>query len=81
MNFQDILDSTDFFWQFIREHQDYDTERQLRNWEQYYNDIECQVMVLGGWNDEQNLYGILNSFEHIEENSPRSNAQFVMGPW
>ena len=80
-NFQDILDSTDFFWQFIREHQDYDTERQLRNWEQYYNDIECQVMVLGGWNDEQNLYGILNSFEHIEENSPRSNAQFVMGPW
>jgi len=80
-NYGDILDSTDLFWQFIREHQAYDAEHQLRDWEQYYNDIECQVMVLGGWNDEQNLYGILNSFKHIEEHSLQSNAQFVMGPW
>jgi len=80
-NFDDIIDSTDFFWEFIREHSDYDEARKLRDWEQYYNDIECQVMVLGGWNDEQNLYGILNSYKHIAQNSPKANAQFVMGPW
>ncbi|MFT5820242.1 MAG: putative CocE/NonD family hydrolase [Crocinitomix sp.] len=80
-NYWDVLDSSDFFWQNIRAHANYDEFRKMRDWEQYYNDIECQVMVLGGWNDEQNLYGILNSFKHIEENSPKSNAQFVMGPW
>jgi len=80
-SFDDVLDSTDFFWQNIQAHPNYDAYRQERNWIQYFNDIECQVMVVGGWNDEQNLYGILNSFKHIEENSPNSNAQFVMGPW
>lgn len=80
-DYWDVLDSSNFFWQNIRKHADYDEFRKMRNWEQYYNDIECQVMVLGGWNDEQNLYGILNSFKHIEDNSPNANAQFVMGPW
>ncbi|WP_070136864.1 CocE/NonD family hydrolase [Crocinitomix algicola] len=80
-NFSDIVDSNDFFWRNIKEHQTYDDYRKLRNWAQYYNDISANVMVVGGWNDEQNLYGILNSFKHIKENSPKANAQLVLGPW
>lgn len=80
-NFDDILDTTDFFWKDIKSHPTYDAFRKMRDWEQYYNDIECQVMVVGGWNDEQNLYGILNSYKHIAENSPKANARLVMGPW
>jgi len=80
-NYTDILDSTDFFWKNIKAHPTYDAYRKERNWLQYFNDINCQVMVVGGWNDEQNLFGILNSYKHIAENSPKANAQFVMGPW
>lgn len=78
-NYDDILDSTDFFWQEIKAHPNYDDFRKMRNWAQYYNDVQCQVMVLGGWNDEQNLFGILNSYKAIAKNNPK--AQFVMGPW
>tara|TARA_B110000037_G_scaffold34473_1_gene41851 strand:- start:19259 stop:21151 length:1893 start_codon:yes stop_codon:yes gene_type:complete len=80
-DYWDVLDSSNFFWKNIREHANYDEYRKKRAWDQYYNDIQCQVMVLGGWNDEQNLYGILNSFKHIAANSPDANAQLVMGPW
>jgi hypothetical protein len=80
-NFSDVIDSTDFFWKEIQNHPNYDEFRKERNWAQYYNDIKCQVMVVGGWNDEQNLFGIIESFKHIAKNSPKANAQLVMGPW
>jgi len=80
-NFDDVLDSTNFFWQNIQAHPDYDEYRQKRDWIQYFDTIQCQVMVAGGWNDEQNLYGILNSYKKIESHVPADQAQFVMGPW
>lgn len=80
-NFDDILDSTDFFWKNIKNHPHYDDFRKSRDWAQYYNDIECDVMVVGGWNDEQNLYGILNSYQHLEKHSPGANPKLVLGPW
>lgn len=80
-NYSDILDSTNFFWENIKAHPNYDDYRKTRDWAQYYNGINCEVIVLGGWNDEQNLYGILNSYKHIAKNSPKSNAKLVMGPW
>ena len=38
-------------------------------------------MVVGGWNDEQNLYGILNSYKKIENSPNKKNTKFIMGPW
>lgn len=78
-NFNDILDSTNFFWRNIKSHSSYDTFHQKRNWIQYLNDIDCQVMVAGGFNDEQNLYGNLNSYKKISQHSDK--AQLLLGPW
>lgn len=78
-NYGDILDSTDFFWKNIKAHPTKDAYRKQRNWISYLDSITCPVMVVGGWNDEQNLYGILNAFKRMEPTNP--DAQFVMGPW
>lgn len=77
----DLIDSNNFFWKNITEHPNYDAYRQKRDWIQYLKKSKCQTMVVGGWNDEQNLYGILNSFKKMYESAPDSKAQLVLGPW
>lgn len=78
-NFNDIIDSNNFFWKNISSHPNYDEHHQKRDWIQYLDRVECPTMVVGGWNDEQNLYGILNSFKMISKTNP--NAKTVVGPW
>ncbi len=78
-NFSDILDSTNFFWKVIREHPTYDEYHKFRNWIQYLDQIDCHVMIAGGFNDEQNLYGNLNAYKKMAQHSDK--AQLVLGPW
>ena len=77
----DVIDSTNFFWKNIKEHPNYDSYRQERDWIQYLKNSKCQTMIVGGWNDEQNLYGILNSFKKMQKSAPESKVQLVLGPW
>ncbi|MCB9222636.1 MAG: CocE/NonD family hydrolase [Crocinitomicaceae bacterium] len=78
-NFEDILGGN-VFWENIKNHPDYDSFQVERNWLNYIAEkMTPQVMVVGGWNDEQNLYGILNSFKTLSKYNPE--AQFVIGPW
>jgi len=77
----DVIDTSNFFWKNIKAHPNYDSYRQKRNWIQYLENSKCQTMVVGGWNDEQNLYGILNSFKKMYKSAPDSKAQLVLGPW
>jgi putative CocE/NonD family hydrolase len=76
-----LIDSANFFWKNIIAHPSYDEYRQERNWIQYLKKSKCQTLVVGGWNDEQNLYGILNSFKKMAADAPESNAKLVLGPW
>jgi len=77
--FEDIL-GDNYFWKNIKAHPNYDEYHQKRNWVDHMDaEMTAQVMVVGGWNDEQNLYGILNSYKSISKKNP--NAQLVVGPW
>ena len=78
---EDILHPENFFWKELREHRDYDEFRQQRGWIQYLDSAKCKVMIVGGWNDEQNLYGILNSYRELMEKKPDLTPQLVIGPW
>ncbi len=75
----EILDSTNFFWQRIKAHPNYDDFHKKRNWIQYLDDIDCHVMIAGGFNDEQNLYGNLNAYREIAKHSDK--VQLLLGPW
>lgn len=76
-----LIDPDNFFWKNIKEHPNYDEYRQKRDWIQYLKESKCPTMVVGGWNDEQNLYGILNSFKKMIHDAPESQARLVLGPW
>ncbi|MFT4602788.1 MAG: putative CocE/NonD family hydrolase, partial [Arenicella sp.] len=77
--YEDIL-GDNYFWKNIKAHPNYDEYHKQRNWIDHMDaEMTTQVMVVGGWNDEQNLYGILNSYKSISKKNP--GAQFVIGPW
>jgi uncharacterized protein len=75
----EILDSTNFFWRFIKAHPTYDEAHQARGWIQYLDSIDCHVMIAGGFNDEQNLYGNLNAYKKMAQHSEK--VQLLLGPW
>ena len=68
------------FWNQLKEHPDYDNFWQERGIIQYLKDIKPAVMVVGGWYDAEDLYGPLETYGTIEENSKNYNT-IVMGPW
>lgn len=76
-----LIAPDNFFWKNIKDHPTYDAYRQQRDWIQYLEKSSCPTMVVGGWNDEQNLYGILNSFKKMIKDAPASQAKLVLGPW
>lgn len=77
----EVVAEDNFFWKNIIEHPNYDAYRQERDWIQYLDKAQCQTLIVGGWNDEQNLYGILNSFKKLNKDTPAANAKMVLGPW
>ncbi len=79
--FNDVIAPNNFFWENITNHPNYDAYRQERNWLQYLNEASCATMVVGGWTDEQNLYGIIKSFRTLNSKAPNSSAKLVLGPW
>ncbi|XZE53630.1 CocE/NonD family hydrolase [Planctomycetaceae bacterium SH139] len=80
-NYGDLIPESNYFWKKICEHPNYDEYRQSRNALQYLQGIECPVLIVGGFNDEQNLYGIFNAYKTINANNPRCDCRIVVGPW
>lgn len=79
--FDDVIDPDNFFWKNIKAHPNYDAYRQERNWLQYLDQVQCPTLVVGGWTDEQNLFGIVKSFREMDKNAKPGLAKLVIGPW
>ncbi|AMP99111.1 hypothetical protein AY601_2213 [Pedobacter cryoconitis] len=79
-NYGDLLSDKNYFWRYLKNHPDYDKARQEHNTVQYIKDINCPVLIVGGWNDEQNLYGIVNSYDAVAKNNKKS-TKYIVGPW
>lgn len=63
------------------EHPDYDEHWKKRNILPHLKGIKHAVMVVGGWYDEQDLYGTFNTYKAIEKQNPNIKNIFVVGPW
>lgn len=68
------------FWQQLKTHPNYDAFWQSRNIVQHLENIKPATMIVGGWFDAEDLYGPLETYEHIETRSTNYNT-LVMGPW
>jgi putative CocE/NonD family hydrolase len=69
------------FWTALMEHPNYDEFWQQRNILPHLKNIRAAVLVVGGWFDAEDLYGPLQTYQHIERQNPNIRNHLVMGPW
>ncbi|MBA7547978.1 Cocaine esterase [subsurface metagenome] len=68
------------FWDSIVKHPNYDTYWQRRNILPHLINIKPAVLVTGGLFDSENLYGSVQTYKAIAENS-ENDTRLVLGPW
>ena len=68
------------FWDSVVHHPNYDYYWQQRNIRQYLANVQLPVMVVGGWFDQENLYGALETYRSIRSGT-KQPVTLVVGPW
>jgi uncharacterized protein len=77
-----ILDGTRIkFWDEMMEHPNYDQYWKDRNILPKLKNIKCATMTVGGWYDNEDLYGALQTYQYIEKQNPNTFNVLVVGPW
>lgn len=69
------------FWDAMMAHPNYDQFWKDRNILPKLRNIKCATMTVGGWYDNEDLYGALRTYEHIERQNPGIFNVLVVGPW
>ena len=68
-------------WDEMMQHPNYDQYWQARNILPKLKNIKCATMTVGGWYDNEDLYGALHTYQSIERLNPGIFNVLVMGPW
>jgi putative CocE/NonD family hydrolase len=69
------------FWDDMMAHPTYDQWWKDRNILPKLKNIKCATMTVGGWYDNEDLYGALQTYRHIERQNPGIYNVLVVGPW
>jgi uncharacterized protein len=69
------------FWDQMMAHPNYDQFWKDRNLLPKLKNIKCATMTVGGWYDNEDLYGALRTYEYIERQNPGIFNVLVVGPW
>ncbi len=69
------------FWDEMMSHPNYDQFWQERNVLTKLKGVKAAVMTVGGWYDNEDLYGALHTYQSIEKMNPGIYNILVMGPW
>ena len=69
------------FWDAMMQHPNYDQFWKERNIFPNLKNIHTAVMTVGGWYDNEDLFGALGTYESIERQNPGIFNVLVMGPW
>lgn len=75
------LGSRSKFWDQLLLHPNYDQFWKERNVLPNLKNIRAAVMTVGGWYDNEDLYGALETYRWIEKQNPGIYNVLVMGPW
>ena len=69
------------FWDDMMQHPNYDQFWKERNIFPNLKNIHAAVMTVGGWYDNEDLFGALGVYQSIERQNPGIFNVLVMGPW
>ena len=79
--FQRQLGTRVKFWDEMMAHPNYDQFWKERNIFPNLKNIHAAVMTVGGWYDNEDLFGALNTYQYVEKQNPGIYNVLVMGPW
>jgi uncharacterized protein len=80
-NYEKQLGTRIKFWDEMMAHPNYDDWWKARNILPKLKNIGCATMTVGGWYDNEDLYGALETYRHIERQNPNIFNVLVIGPW
>ncbi len=69
------------FWDEMMAHPNYDQFWKDRNIFPNLKNIHAAVMTVGGWYDNEDLFGALGTYQSIEKQNPGIYNVLVVGPW
>lgn len=69
------------FWDLMMAHPNYDEFWKDHNILPKLKNITCATMTVGGWYDNEDLFGALNTYQYIEKQNPGIFNVLVVGPW
>jgi putative CocE/NonD family hydrolase len=69
------------FWDEMMKHPTYDQWWKDRNILPKLRNIKCATMTVGGWYDNEDLFGALHTYQAIEQQNPGIYNVLVVGPW
>ncbi|CAN5346231.1 CocE/NonD family hydrolase [soil metagenome] len=69
------------FWDEMMQHPNYDQWWKDRNILTKLKNIKCATMTVGGWYDNEDLYGAQKTYKAIEKLNPGIFNVLVLGPW
>jgi uncharacterized protein len=68
-------------WNLNVDHPTYDEVWQSRSIWKYLSNIKPAVMLVGGWDDNEDPQGLFRQYYFMEKNSPPKVEMLVVGPW
>lgn len=68
-------------WRRFVEHPAYDTAWQARSLPRYFTHTTVPTLTVGGWWDQEDEYGPLESYKSLERTDTAGINHLVMGPW
>jgi uncharacterized protein len=81
-NYEKQIGSRIKFWDEMMAHPNYDDWWKARNILPKLKNIGCATMTVGGWYDDEDAYGALETYKAIEKQNPAIPYNvLVMGPW
>jgi putative CocE/NonD family hydrolase len=79
--YQTALGTRIKFWDQMMAHPNYDSFWEAHNILPKLRNIKCATMTVGGWYDNEDLYGALRTYQYIERQNPGIFNVLVVGPW
>ena len=80
-NYENKLGTRIKFWDEMMAHPNYDQYWKDRNVLPKLKNVKAAVMTVGGWYDNEDLFGALETYQHIERQNPGIYNVLVVGPW
>jgi putative CocE/NonD family hydrolase len=68
-------------WKAFLEHPSYDAYWQARAANLYLKNTSVPTLVVGGWWDQEDMYGPLALYKALEKTDSDDQVNLVMGPW